>query len=63
MHFLSFIFDNNLYVFRKGKLFIIRRQFYMQRLVCIMHSYRLAAVMVKMELVYGYIVVDLLSNL
>ena len=29
----------------------------MQRLVCIMHSYRLAAIMMKMELVYGYIVV------
>jgi hypothetical protein len=35
MHFFSFIFDNNLYMFRIGKLFFIRRQFYMQRLVCI----------------------------
>ena len=25
MHFLSFIFDNNLYMFRIDKLFIIRR--------------------------------------
>ena len=32
----------------------------MQRLVCIMHSYRLAAIIVKMGLVCGYIVVDLL---
>ena len=35
----------------------------MQRLVCIMHSYRLAAIMVKMELVYGYIVVNSSYNL
>ena len=27
----------------------------MQRLVCFMHSYRLADSMVKMELVYGFI--------
>ena len=36
MHFLSFIFDSILYVFRIGKLFIIRRHTYMQRLVCTM---------------------------
>ena len=54
MHFLSFIFDNNLNVFRIGKLFIIRRQCYMQHLVCIVHAYRLAATTVKMELVYVY---------
>ena len=29
----------------------------MQRLVCIMYSYRLAAIMAKMGLVNGYIVV------
>ena len=64
MHFLSFIFDNNLYLFRTGKLFIISRQSYMQRLVCKMHSYRLAVLMVKMELVYGYIVIsNLLFNI
>ena len=50
MHFLSFIFNNILYMFRIGKLFIIRRQCYMQRLVCIMHSYRLAAIIMKNEL-------------
>ena len=63
LHFLSFnfVFDNILYLFRIGKLFIIRRQCYMQRLVCIMHSYRLAAVTVKMELLYGYVVVGLLN--
>ena len=33
----------------------------MQRLVCIMHSYRQGAITVKMELVYGYIV-DLLGQ-
>ena len=59
MHLLSFVFDNNLYMFRIGKLFFISRQCYMQRLVCIMHVYRLAAIMVKMELVCGYIVVDI----
>ena len=42
MHVLSFIFDSIHYMFRIGKLFIIRRQCYMQRLVYIMHSYRLA---------------------
>ena len=62
MHFLNFIFDNILYMFRIGKLFIIRKYSYIQRLVCIMHSYRLAALKVKMELVYGYIVVVLLMN-
>ena len=35
-YFLSFVFDNILYMFRIGKLFIIRRQYYMQRLICIM---------------------------
>ena len=50
MHFLSFIFDNILYMFRIGKLFIIRKQSYMQRLVCIMHLYRLAAIVGRMEL-------------
>ena len=29
----------------------------MQCLVCIMHSYRLGAITVKMELVYGYIII------
>jgi hypothetical protein len=33
----------------------------MQRLVCVMHLYRLNAVTVRMELVYGYVVPDLLS--
>ena len=60
MHFLSFIFDNILYMFRIGKLFIIRRWAYMRRSVCIVHLYRLAAISVKIELVYGYIFVDLL---
>ena len=36
MQFLSFICNNILYMFQIGKLFIIRRQSYMQRLVCIM---------------------------
>ena len=62
MHFLSFIFDNNLNVFRIGKLFIIRRQCYMQHLVCIVHAYRLAATTVKMELVYGYIAIYRMWN-
>ena len=44
MHFMSFIFDNNLYMFQIGKLFIIRRLSYMQHLVCTMHSFRLAAI-------------------
>jgi hypothetical protein len=56
MHFLSFSFDSILCMFGIGELFVIRRQRYMQRLVCIMHSYRVAANTVKMELVYGYIV-------
>ena len=43
---LSFIFENNLYMFRIDKLFIIRRWSYRQRLVCITHTYtyRLAVV-------------------
>ena len=32
----------------------------MQRLLCIMSSYRQAAVTLKMELVHGYVVVDCL---
>ena len=36
MHFLSFIFDNILYMFRIVKLFIIRRQCYVQLLIRIM---------------------------
>ena len=36
MHLLSFTFVNILYMFRIGKLFIISRQCYMQRLVRIM---------------------------
>ena len=40
-------------MFRIGKLFIIRRGTHMQPLVCIMHSYRLAAITLKMELLYG----------
>ena len=56
MHFLSFVFDHILYMLRIAKLFIIRRQTYMQCLVCIMYSHRVAAIMVKMKLVYGYIV-------
>ena len=55
MHFLSFIFDNITYMFQIGKLFIIRRQCYMQHLVRIMHAYRLDAITVKIELVYSYI--------
>ena len=35
----------------------------MQCLVCITHSYRPAAITVKMELVYGYIVVDTYQTL
>ena len=55
MHFLRFIFDAVFYMFRIGKLFVIRRQCYVQLLVCIMHAYRLAAITVKVELVYGCI--------
>jgi hypothetical protein len=39
-------------MFQIGKLFINRRQSYMQRLVCIMHSYRLVAMMMN---VFKYI--------
>ena len=49
MHFSCFIFDKIFYIFRIGKLFIIRRQCCMQRLVCIMHSCRPAAMTMKME--------------
>ena len=55
---LSFIFDNILYMFRIGKLFIIRRQCYMQRLVCVMHSCRLAATTVTMECKPGMYLLD-----
>ena len=61
MHFLNFIFDNILFMFRIGILFIIRWKSYMQRLVCVMHSCRLAAITLKMELVC-YVIVDLLGS-